>query len=332
MQTDYTKAIRSAVDRRDADALAEILFRSRTDTQLLTQVTDELTADARYASWLAAEMNVRLMDIWFIVFKYTQPSELVAAFEFDYFVRHSGHTKKLYSVVMESVIDEALQIKYFGPYGISEYSRKRIYGQELFLRMRPNDRAESLLAFDADDRLPLDDALLNPPRERLSEWTVFHVKMRRIAFMILRALITTLSFDTEPSDAAFQSLKAYATRLKTLMWHDERGGIVSLEGMTQDLSSSSDTTALHRRMHAFFMPAEDFVLSSLLDWHSVINSNLALVNSQIVAPNEAIFIETFYREAADRQCLVPSDGTYNFIYRPSAEARQAFFHRVVTVQ
>ena len=330
MQTNYKEAIRSAVDRRDADTLAMILFQAKSNTQLLVPVTDELTAEARYSPWLAAVMNERLMNIWFIAFKYAEPREMVAAFEFDYFVRHSDHTEMLRTVVMESIIDETLQIKYFGPYGISEYSGKRLYGQELFLRMRPGDRAESLLAFDVDDTLPLDDALLNPPRERVTEWTVFHVKMRRVAFMILRELIA-FTKDLETAGGQYQPLMAYATRLKTLMWHDEKRNIVSLESVSQELAAGSDQVALQRRIREFFMPHQDSILLvSGIDWHRIIDSHLTHVNSQITAPNEAIFIETFYREAEDSQCRVPNDGTYDFIYQQSTEASQAFFHRVVS--
>ncbi len=340
------QAIQRAIAEKDDVALARLLFVLRYNTPELVRLHDELTRLSATDEWLVGALRRRLNNIWFIVFKYTQERELVAAYEYDYLVRHSEPSSERSETraLMLEAVDRALQICYYGVYGVVVYRDVELYGAQLFRQMRPQDRVETLLVCRDEDALPFDDALLNPPRHRVKEWTVFHVRMRRLAFLLLRDVIG--HFESLPTGQALRIVLSYADHLKTLIWRDTDDQVVPLEGVADQMRLLNDSPPLTRLIHQFFLPAaewhdtvaqialtSDYVLAgsgATDEWLLLIDRHWQTVQQEIPYANFLPFLHTFLAVGNDAECMLPQDGTYDFIYRDTAEYQALFFLRVAT--
>jgi hypothetical protein len=350
MQPSQIGLLRKASETHDDPTLRHILYEALGDVPLLLNTVAYLAYLSAEYPWLGPFL-ADVGDLWFLSFKRTQPRELVCAFEYDYFVRESEPSWEQSATLglLGSVVDEALLVNYCGLYGISKRRDTATYGAELFLLMRPYERVETLLRGGETGEMAFDDALLNPPLARVGEWTVFHVKMRRIAFRVLKEvmLISDLYLSQRGEGLMpplFKALFLYALHLKTQIWHSAANELVFLSDVRADVGRRDTLTD---RMHQFFMPPQEFEASlreaalghtfllsggeeAQQEWRRIIVKQVALVESGMPYPNETLFTAMLRDSSADTDhtLRVGDNGLYDFIYRSSPEAQEAFQARV----
>lgn len=139
-------------------------------------------------------------NIWFILYKNKFPREILCAFEFDYFSQYpsppsstspSGYNSRFL------LIDRTLNVNY------TTLKAPRIPVKD-FLSQKKRDGNKLCDWLYKENRFViLNNLLLNP----LGEWTVFHLKMRRLAFLLLRSMIIDLREEYQAS------ITRYAERL-----------------------------------------------------------------------------------------------------------------------
>jgi hypothetical protein len=317
-----------AVKHQDEPLLLEMIWTAYLSPTLLGNLIGELEQLSLYNDWARRQLTgPQLPHCWFIAFKFTQPRELLAAFEFDYLVRNTVSRRQRGDLLglMESAYDEALSLRYSGLYGIVQWADRGMNGAALFKTMRPSDSAETLLSAPSDMKLSFDDALLNPPYSRALEWTYFHVKMRRMAFLLLQLMAVELDErhrddDFQTRGEAIDHILAVARHWRTLMWRDEYGNIVPLEAMQTQSKFSEE-----RVVQFFSLPTEG---ADTNQWARLVSVMWGRMQRELPHDDAQLFLETrFYSDlAADRACVVDAD-LYQFIY-DSSSSSDAFRARV----
>jgi len=346
--------LHNAVVAEDEITIRTALYDLLEKGPLLIRVHNFLRQEALYSEWLDRLLK-QCEDLWFLSFKYTQPREVVCAFEYDYFIRHTEASQERNATVglLESVIDECLLIRYHGIYGISQRRDTGPYGKDVFLTLRPFQALEGSFTQGETNALPFDDGLLNPPLTRVVEWTSFHVKMRRIAFHILKEVILIMALFLEQQSSPIKrrtlltplsrALDIYVTHLSTRIWRSASNELVSLADVERDLSHSA-TEELAERKHLFFMPPPEFGATLLgqgmehrflltgdtaeTEWRDLIENQVAFVESGWNLMNECLFLDNFLHISSDRALTVPRTGLYDFIYGGTSDEQHAFHTRV----
>jgi hypothetical protein len=149
-------------------------------------------------------------NIWFILYKNKFPTEILCAFEFDYFSQYpcpsstTTTTTRLGSYNPQFLlIDQTLNIN---------YSTLKAPREPVRVFISENKRDGNRICdwlYKENQFVILNNLLLNP----IGEWTVFHVKMRRLAFLLLRSII--IEFQWEEYRASITSYARNLFNLKT---------------------------------------------------------------------------------------------------------------------
>lgn len=329
------QALERAVNNEDEQGLLAILAGATMDYNpgLLEQLMNQMQQLALYNEWLTRLMAQRLDHCWFIAFKYAQPRELLCVFECDFILRQTKESRERSELMneMQRAQDEALSLRYSGLYGMAKWADQGLLGPSMMLFIEPGHSVETFMSAPAESRLHFDDALLNPPHSRALEWTYFHVKMRRVAFTLLRYLILDWSRDADrcgglsARNEALESILAVARHWRTLMWRDAAHRTVALE----EIQHLPDESFSREAVQSFFaMPEEGVSFPPLEGWARIVGATWNEVGRQLPCENNALlFVQNyFYADyAADRACIIDPE-RYSFIYDP-ANIRSSLYFR-----
>lgn len=188
--------------------------------------------------------NPALQNIWFILYKEKFPRQLMAAYESSYAAQFPAPTP--FSEI-HSVIDIGLGIN---------YATAMNQGTTFY---RVND----------------ENSFLRPSPRHVTEWTVFQVKMRRLAFRLFRDMIGS------SSSSSIHTLGQYVMAVTSAEWTSEK----------------MDEEAVV----AFFSPLPATTTNALVE---TIKKYYALVNQEIMFENETPFLSHFATPEQDRQLII----------------------------
>lgn len=314
-----TDEMERAVTEGDTETLAALVYEARHSARRMLRLLDQMRQLAHDRPWLARLLRQQ-GHAWFFVFKQTQPRELLAAYEYDFLARGAETRRSSLMARLECAVDDALCVRYYGHFGLVQYSARGLYGAALLLALAPHHSVERLLALEP---LCFDDALLNPPRARLGEWLGFHARMRRAAFLVLRGLLRALDRD-EPEAAQHQSIVlalGYAQELRTRMWRDDEDEPLALDQMAPALRRAAGTPAFAQQCRDFFASAR--VVAAVPDWARLVDD--ALQQSATPWADAEPLLQQWASETEARGAL---DAWYGFVYTGTPEQQAAFQARV----
>jgi hypothetical protein len=195
-------------------------------------------------------------DAWFVVFRRLMPLEILASLEYTHFTQRQN--KWLADVRADVhnnaylVIDIALGVNFANNVTGSVVG---VRAREYFLKMPTTSASMEDIWFGGASRGESSTGLLplKPPRDRPFEWLWFHIKMRRIAFLLIHAVAKAWG------GQAIHALYQYASALRVKTWAldniDENDGD-SYDTLQLQLSRYSDDAAFLKIVN-FFMPAAE---------------------------------------------------------------------------
>jgi hypothetical protein len=183
-------------------------------------------------AWLRDTLSQNdVQDLWFIFYVKTNPGEVIFSLEYDFFSRHKTSNYEIISdnAVVYGLVDLMLGVNYANAKG----PRKGIHGDDFFLNASPKETMKDKLC--RDDFLLVDYYLLRPPCADVSKWTMLHILVRRVAFLLLSGIIDRYGFDVENQRAIGQYVGALSIKrgsvgsdadLKNFFQHDGVLGFV----------------------------------------------------------------------------------------------------------
>jgi hypothetical protein len=336
MQPQQMTIIDTLVREKDGAKLREIFFRSIDSPSLLVSLYDYLRERTQEGGWLDDFLYNPLhgvQNVWFICFKYTRPGELLALFEYDYFAHCAALSHPTKHGEFNSAIDRALCINYSsGDYtSVMWHASAGIFGVKMVRGIAPSVSLTTIL-YREDDATPSPDTLLNPPLSQPLKWTVFHLMMRRTALLLLSEL-THHWETTDMLREASIALDEYALHLRTKMWSDRAGNLITFTEMSAHLSSSD---LLVEQIYEFFTPTQSILDRLPLDgevWQRLIFSAVEMTRNCEGLPMSAYFIPArFHQPSLDAELTIPSeDDRYAFCYADTPEMRRVYHNRIVAL-
>jgi hypothetical protein len=314
-----TENIDTLVKTRDADGLRRLLL-SQADT---LRQTRQMRDTYRYLllvpdPWLRDLMRHDLANVWFLAFKRLYPSELLAAYEYDYYARLSGTHRNDARNESYLCIDFALSVNFANANG----PEPGVYGKEFFVRLAESGGEETLEDkwYDQQSQQQFDSresALASPlrPSSHHDHWTWFHISMRRVAFHLIHRVAQTCG------NAALVALYDYAALMRDMQWTSDE----ALLGM------NAGDAALFTPTVEFFCPPDnaliggDNPLYGAEEWRRLVQDVVLLVEQGMpagVAMTDCV-LDSFFSsrsrdDASDTLIDLP------FIYDGSLKMQTAF--------
>lgn len=258
----------------------------------------ESAANASSQIWLKELLQSQsVQDLWFIAYCHQLPEELLCAYEYDFFSRHKSlqFDRVRENDVIYGMIDSVLGINYANEKG----PKKSVTGIEFFKKSSVNERMSDKL-WDTTNPLPLFfRPLLRPPLEEVSEWTLFHLKLRRIVFLLISYLLDHFLNDSTSIRAIG---RFYISEKLAKMMNDE--------------------TNRAKPIRDLLKPSEKLLT---IIGESVFQSTLERAVSEVEKSMD-------FQGARDQDAFLPilinSQASPVFIYESSPEMQQIFFRRI----
>lgn len=208
--------------------------------------------------------------VWFILYKNIFPGGIIAAFENHHFSRHHIPRGGV-DHIMYSVIDFTLNVNFVNS---TKFDASDFYEIKTFFIN--------------------DNALLNPSQKDYGMWTVFHLKMRYMAFQLLRLLVERIG-STHPD-------------------------IVRHYGKT--LTTKTSEGELYKNIESFFR------LDDIVDWSVQIRRVYDITEKAIPYKNSVQFLRLFHTPIDDDAFQVDLE-KYSFVYDGSQEKIEQFRNYVL---
>jgi hypothetical protein len=344
MANNITEQINGLVARHDVAGLYALLLEQAADQSLLIATLRYLQVLPSY--WMKELFSFKAQDdqhLWLRLFMRREPGEVVAALEYDYYAAH--HKKYVQDDPGNEAlltIDLLLGINFVNknapffthddeggavtPISVQQFLVARsLHGSPtLYNQWFDQGRAPSLV----------DSAILSVPYNRPQEWTVFHVKMRRIAFWVLCRVAA------KHGSRAAPALARYALLMRNKAWP----GTPSLKELPGVIAQYSANT-LEQLIYEFFTPDDHPLLASSSqeesaaeglamgpfytekEWRRLVYDALIKVQQEPsldqVRPQELLLEHL-------EQAAVDDDGSLDFMSDDSRDMRSVLYSLVVS--
>ena len=312
---------------------------------------DYLCVEAQHLPWLVTLLMSRdFQNIWFLCYKTKRAWELLFACEYDYIVRHPSTAALAHcgphslSVQMEREIGTVFHgISYweFIRLAAKGATGRDLYGPHTTQPVRIGDMVSHFKCGD----FCLKPAMLP------SQWLVFHVKMRRIAVLLIKeiAAMTTLYYVQQglqpewvtPGDngdvavyhagsdgvgALIGWLNAYAIFLSVAGYNDHTKDVNDYERIKKFFCSSLAREKIQEIAHDHGLSGLPLVQPQW--WRDTLERLVSRVDAELPFPNDTPFVDHFGPTESERSRLQIEPGRYDFMYEPTPEMQQVFHHRV----
>lgn len=170
---------------------------------------------AEEGGWLSEALYApETQRIWFLAFLATQPAEVCAAYEYDFFARHACGTRA------GAAIERSLDVRYSGRGGLHEAHHTAEWGARFFASRRADEQIGARLHVEGAGS---ETAVLRPR----ARWCWLHLALRRDVFLLLQRLADSCLLGDE-------HIAAYATALRHAPWLSSEGRVVTLEEMAAE--------------------------------------------------------------------------------------------------
>lgn len=342
-----TESILLAMIQIENSLLYHICFELRHSVDDLEQFYNFLMIESGSRPWLENILSGgQFHDIWFIVFKYTYPMEIIYTYEYDYIVRHpttillanTNHYCLAYQI--ESLISSSCRLcHYVSKNGVLDTAREGISGEKYYIMSDCITSIERLMRMNCygcgyDDYVSL--SVMEP-----GDIKVYHIKMRRIMLLMIKEI-------AKVSQHYFVNRFQNNSPIVGQGENYEKWNIfIDLVNSCKNLIElfikkwDRDKIYLSDDIKCFFVDIkseyikiyynrhENYPLNEYEQWREMITRIIKQVDEEIVYPNDSIFVNHFYEETDDVKSLITKLDKYDFIYKPSIESRNKFRERLL---
>lgn len=337
--------------RKEPSLLYHICYDLRNDMTSLVQFYRYLVKLSLHLLWLRQILEgSRFNELWFIVFKYLYPKEIIYAYEYDYIIHHPSTIEmskiSKYSVAyqIESILNNQILCHYNGKDGIIDKSERGIDGKTFYQNCYMAASIEMMMI--GDDRK--ENALTKINNMNANDITVYHIKMRRIILLCIKKMSSICSNYCKKEYGTECCVDTTDNRWVLPQEWIHFGSIINMcqtcisfiisQWDSEKIYQSIDIITLFKETINFFTEISEFnliqknyprlPLSSISYWHEMIHQIILQVDDEIPYPNETIFINHFHDDN-DAFFLIENPKKYDFIYHSTSKSRTNFEHRLL---
>jgi hypothetical protein len=341
------KSMLLAMIQIENSLLYRICFELRHSVDDLEQFYHFLMKESSSRRWLEKILRGgQFHDIWFIVYKYTYPMEIIYTYEYDYIVHHpttallanANHYCLAYQI--ESLIHGSCRLcLYVSKNGVLDATRAGICGKKYYEISSCGTTIERLMrmnSYECDY-----DGFINLSVMEPGEIKVYHIKMRRIMLLIIKevakvsqhyfincfqndSLIVGQTENPDKWHIFMDLVNSCRNLIEMFIKQWEREKIYLPEDITRFFVDINP-----EYIKAYYHHHKNYPLSEYQQWREITERIIIQVNEEIAYPNDSVFMNHFYEENDDVRSLITKPEKYDFIYEPSVESRNQFRERLI---
>lgn len=256
--TNMSTVIDDLIQRQDSEGLLRLLLKQADGGDPALMLATVRYLQLLDSHWLHSVLWER--DTWLLLYIKREPGDLLALLEYAYFAAH--YRQQVYEDPGNAsliAIDLLLGVNYVNKFSLASRGDSEATPPTItqYLTERSSNGGTMSLYKQWFNHVEgpsvVDSCIVGVPYNRPREWTVFHLKMRRIAFWILCRVASLYG------SRVSSQLGRYVALLRNKSW---RGTPTLLQ--LPSVLTQYDANELERDIYDFFSPPENPLVFSVL--------------------------------------------------------------------